>query len=503
MRRRSLGITLACALGSLASLGAPPAAAGAVPRTPAPNDGAALLAARLLGETPLVSDLEYLCDHIGGRPTGSVACERAIDWFLANFRQAGLDRAWTEGFTMPLRWEEGRSQAQVVAPEPIPLRVAAMPFSPGTPRKGLEGPVVDLGQGAPEDFKAHGERLRGAIALVGSKVLVTWDDLFDDYLRLPSIMERASAAGVAALLLIGGRDRGLLYRHVATFGEALAPYPMAILAREDGGRLARLAEGGAVRAHLSLAVTSGPSYQSRNVLAEIQGRERPDEVVLAGAHLDSWELGTGALDNGANCAMLLDVARQMASLGVRPRRTIRFALFTGEEQGLFGSLGYVRAHRPDLERITAVSVFDAGTGRITGFSTGGREDLRPRVEAALAPVVAYGAGRQTADASAGTDNMDFLLEGVPNLVANQEPANYMENYHASSDTFDKADLRELKINAAIAAALLWNLAEAPDRAARQNRAAIEEILKRTGLGDQMKAFGMWEGWANRTRGRAD
>ncbi|PYS94629.1 MAG: peptidase M28, partial [Acidobacteria bacterium] len=153
-------------------------------------------------------------------------------------------------------------------------------------------------------------------------------------------MDRAAAAGVAGLILVGGRDRGLLYRHNAEFGESLAPFPMAIVAREDGLRLARLADEGAARVRLSLAVTGGPAFASRNVLAEIRGRERPDEVVLAGAHLDSWELGTGALDNGANCAMLLDVARQMAALEVRPRRTVRFVLFTVEEQGLFGSLGY-------------------------------------------------------------------------------------------------------------------------------------------------------------------
>ncbi|HEU4401425.1 MAG TPA: M28 family peptidase, partial [Candidatus Polarisedimenticolia bacterium] len=407
-----------------------------------------------------------------------------------------------ETFPMPLRWEEGHSQAQVIAPEAIPLRVAAMPFSPATPKKGLEAPLVSLGEGSPEEFRRRADTARGAILLVDSKVLVTWEDLFGDYMRLPPIMERARAAGAAALLLVGGRERGLLYRHVLTGGETLAPFPAAIVAREDGLRLARLADGG-VRLRLNLAVTTGPEFQARNVLAEIRGRERPEEIVLAGAHLDSWELGTGALDNGANCAMLLDIARQMASLGARPRRTVRFALFTGEEQGLFGSLGYVRAHRAEMERHTMVAIFDSGTGRITGFSLGGREELRPKVDAALAPVAGLGATEQTADASAGTDHVDFLLEGVPNLVANQVPANYMENYHAVSDTFDKADLRELKINAAIAASLIWNLAESPERSPRQDRAAIEALLKRTGLDDQLKAFGVWEGWDKRTRGRAD
>jgi hypothetical protein len=449
----------------------------------------------MLAATPVASDLETLCDRIGGRPTGSAACERSIDWFVSRFGEAGLDRVWTEEFSMPSLWAEGRSRAEIISPERIPLSVVAMPFSPATPKKGLEAPVVYAGDGEADP------RLRGALWLIDSRVLSTWDDLFLDYLRLPPLIERAQKAGAAGILLIGSRARDLLYRHVATFGDP-APFPMAIIAREDGLRLARLARQGA-RLRLDLDVKTGPSFKSRNVLAEIRGRELPDEIVLAGAHLDSWDLGTGALDNGANCAMLLDVARQMMSSGRRPRRTVRIALFTGEEQGMYGSLGYVGRHHGELGRHIAAIIFDSGTGRITGFSLGGRDDLTGLVESSLATVAGYDATRHTTDAFVGTDNFDFLLEGVPNLVANQEPANYLENYHASSDTFDKADLREMKINGAIAAAIVWGLAEAPDRAARQDRAGIAALLDRTGLGSQMKTFGLWEAWEKQERGRAD
>ena len=490
--RPAAGFLLAaCLLASLLT-----ASAGA---TGSPDAGGQL-AARMLSATPVASDLEDLCDRIGGRLTGGAACERSIDWFAGRFREAATDRVWTEEFPMPGLWEEGRSRAEITSPEKVSLAVVAMPFSPGTAKKGLEAPVIFLGDGEASTGEA-GPRLRGALWLIDSKVIATWEDLFLDYLRLPPIMERARTAGAAGILLVGSRARDLLYRHVATLGET-APFPMAILAREDGLRLARLARGGA-RLRLVLDVKTGPPFTSRNVLAEIRGRERPEEIVLAGAHLDSWELGTGALDNGANCAMLLDVARQMAATGRRPRRTVRFALFTGEEQGMYGSLGYVRRHRDELDRHAAAVVFDTGTGRITGFSLGGREDLKGLVEEALGAVAGYDATRHTTDAFVGTDNFDFLLEGVPNLVANQEPANYMENYHASSDTFDKADLRELKTNGAIAAAVIWGLADAPDRGARQDRAGITALLDRTGLGPQMKTFGVWEAWEKRERGRAD
>lgn len=488
-----LALLLPCLLAARAGQSPPAGAVGA-------EEAAARLASLLLGPTPIEDDLRHLCDRIGGRPTGGAACDRSVDWFLKKFKEAGADLAWTESFRMPHRWEGDRTTAALVAPERLDLEAIAMPFSPATPKGGIEAPLVHLGGGEPADFEREGGRLRGAWLLFDSKVIITFEDLFLDYLKLPPIVDRARAAGAAGILLVGARDRGLLYRHIAAHGRP-APLPMAILGREHGLRAARLAAADGARIRVEIAVRSGGPYTSRNVLAEIRGREAPGEVVLAGAHLDSWDLGTGALDNGANCVLLLDVARQMAALGLRPRRTIRFALFTGEEQGMFGSLEYVRTHKEELDRHAAAAIFDIGTGRFTGFSTGGRADLRPVLEAALRPVAGYGAGAHTDDAFVGTDNFDFLLEGVPNLVANQAPANYMEHYHAASDTFDKADLRELRINAAIAATLLWGLADAPARAPRQNRTAIEDLLKRTGLVEQMRTFGLLPEWENGERGR--
>jgi hypothetical protein len=496
--RRRLAVAAAAAFVLLAAR----EARAPAPETLAPAEVPGRLASLLLGPTPLQDDLRHLCDRIGGRPTGGAALERAADWFLARFRAAGADLVWAENFTVPHRWQDDRATAAVTGEGGFPVRAVAMPFSAPTRRGGVEAEVVPLGEGGSDDFAREAGRLRGAFALVDSKVIVTFEDLFADYLRLPPIMDRARSAGVAGLLLVGARERGALYRHIASHGVPV-PLPMAILGREDGLRVARLAREGRVRMRLEIAVRTGPAYSSRNVLAEIRGREIPDEVVLAGAHLDSWDLGTGALDNGANCVLLLDVARQMAGLGLRPRRSIRFALFTGEEQGLHGSLGYVRAHRAELDRHVAAAVFDIGTGRFTGFSTGGREDLFPAVKSALRPVQGYGAATHTADAFVGTDNFDFLLEGVPNLVAHQDPSNYMEHYHAESDTYDKADLRETRINAAIAAALLWGLAEAPERAPRQTRADIAALIERTGVAAQMKAFGLWEAWEKKERGRPE
>jgi Zn-dependent M28 family amino/carboxypeptidase len=224
--------------------------------------------------------------------------------------------------------------------------------------------------------------------------------------------------------------------------------------------------------------------------------------VLLGAHLDSWELGTGALDNGCNAALVVEAARDIQRTGIRPRRSIRFALFTGEEQGLLGSWAYVRAHRAELDRARAAIVFDMGIGKVSGFMLDGRKDIEAGVVEAMKPIESWDANHHVLDAPLGTDNFDFLLEGVPNLIANQEEANYIANYHASSDTLDKVDLQALKRNTAIAAVTAFGIAErAEPLGPRQSRPEIESLLKASDLERQMKIESLWSLWESGERGR--
>jgi carboxypeptidase Q len=260
--------------------------------------------------------------------------------------------------------------------------------------------------------------------------------------------------------------------------------------------------GDDVRMSLSIPNKIGPAIASQNVIAELNGSERPDEIVILGAHLDSWNLGTGALDNGCNAALVIDAVRAIRSAGTRPKRTMRFILFSGEEQGLFGSLAYVRAHRKELDNVVAELVLDAGDGAITGFSTQGRSDVENALRPLLQPFTGWNAAEITNDAELGTDNFDFMLEGVPTLLPNQQPTNYLVNYHASSDTFDKVDMKQLKINEAITAELALELANAPQRIGpRYTRIEIEKTFPQTHLDDQMKGFRLWTAWVDGTRGR--
>jgi hypothetical protein len=438
------------------------------------------LAGHAFSDSAIMGDLHELCDGIGGRPTGSAACNRAIEWAVGKFKAAGADRVTTETFAIPKSWAAETAEAECTAPERFALRVVAAPHSASTPG------TIDA---------------RGAIALVTSKEMKTLDDLFAEYFKNGPMMEAARKAGVAALLLQSTRPHGLLYRHpLANANEPFA-LPAGLVSREQAGRLARLAAHGEVRVRLRLANKTGGAYESRNVVAEITGRERPDEIVVLGAHLDSWDLGTGAEDNGANSVMVIQVLRAMKALALKPRRTVRFVLFTGEEQGMFGSAGYVLRHAAEMDKHNAVVIFDIGTGRTTGFFLNGREELRRPLERALAGVAGLEASENPPDGIDGTDNFDFLLSGVPNLVANQDAAPYLPEYHAESDTVDRVNARELRANTAVASALVWALAEDPERfGRRQSRAEVVKLLTDTKLDVQMKAFGQWDDFQSGKRG---
>lgn len=457
----------------------------------------------VMGESPLEENLRRLTDNIGGRATGSPEMSKAVEWAVAAFRAGGVE-VHTEKYMLPHTWAEGETHLEVLGPVTFPVSLVSVGLSPATPEGGIEAPLVFVGDGTEADFVRAGASVKGAILLVHTEVSYTWQDLFREYDAPPPIIERAVKTGAAAILWMGERERKLLYRHTNAPDGRLEALPQAILAREDALRLERtaLANPGKVRLRLNMPNKIGRPVEQMNVVGEIRGYEKPDEVVVLGAHLDSWELGTGALDNGCNAALVIEAARAMKASGLLPRRTIRFILFSGEEQGLLGSWAYVRAHRADMDKYRGVVIFDSGIGRVTGYSLGGRHDIDAPVREILKPFAGWDADNLTLDAPTGTDNLDFLLEGVPTLVANQEVANYLQNYHAASDTFDKVDIRELKLNTVLAAVTAWGIADrAEPIGKRQTRAELEALMKETGLDKELQGVDMWKDFQSGARGR--
>jgi hypothetical protein len=480
---------------------------------------AAKLLPIVMGPSPMEENLRRLTDEIGGRVTGTPEMARAIEWGVAAFRAAGVD-VHTEKYTLPITWNEGQTSLTILEPISVfarsaesngkillvapKFRAVSEAWGPATPQGGITAEVVDLGAGSEGDFGRAGASVRGAILLVHSDIGSTWADLFNEYLRPPDIISRALKGGASAILWMGARERLLLYRHTNSLAGEIDRIPQAVLAREDAMRLARTiaAYPGKVRAHLDMPNKIGGPIEQQNVVGEIRGYEKPDETVILGAHLDSWELGTGALDNGCNSALVIEAARAIKATGLLPRRTIRFVLFSGEEQGTIGSYEYVKAHRAEIDKIRAMINFDNGIGRVTGYSLGGRRDIEAGVRGVLKPLESWGVNNHTYDASFGSDNFDFLLEGVPTLDATQEEANYLPNYHAASDTLDKVDMRELKLHTVIAALTAWGIADrAEPLGKRLSRAELDVLVKETGLDQQLKALGYWDAWQSGARGR--
>jgi len=465
--------------------------------------------------SPLETNLQRLTDEIGGRVPGTLAMQHAVAWGVQAFTAAGADSVHTEGFTIPFSWSEGATEMNATTAYQVDatkvgggtvlssfhVRAVSVAWAPAlAPVKHV--PVVDLGEGTEADFKKVGD-ISGKVVLVHTVVLKTWDDLFAEYAKAPPVIDLAVKAKAKAVAFMATREHDILYRHTNSAAGEIDRLPMVLVAREDGERIARLlAAGNLVWADLSIPNQIGGPIKASNVVAEIRGSEKPDEFVIVGAHLDSWELGTGALDNGCNAALVVDALRAIKASGVKPQRTIRFILFSGEEQGLLGSRAYALNHRAELDKAAGVIVYDAGTGKTTGFSVGGRKDVLYTAKELIAPLAQFEVKELKTDMEWGTDHFDFMLEGVPTFVADQLEANYLENYHAVSDTYDKVDFPQLKKHVAEAAALSVELADLPEKIGpRLTHDQIEQTMRATNSVEMLKANGIWDDWVSGQRGR--
>ena len=468
-----------------------------------------------LQPSTLADNLRRLTDEIGGRVPGTRDMQHAVQWGMQAFTAAGADSVHTEGFEIPNSWAEGATEMTAtttyeVSPTNVGgamvlttfrVRAVSVAWAPAlAPVKHV--PVVDVGEGSDADFQKAGD-VTGKILLVHTTVLKTWADLFAEYANAPPVISRAVKAKAKAIAFMATREHDILYRHTNSTTGEIDRLPMVIVAREDGERMARLlASRQLVWADLSIPNQTGGPIKAANVIAELRGVEKPDEFVIVGAHLDSWELGTGALDNGCNAALVVDTLRAIKASGVPPRRTIRFILFSGEEQGLLGSRAYAFAHRAELDRAAGVIIYDSGTGKTTGFSIGGRSDLGNAAKQLIAPLAQFDVKEIKTDMEWGTDHFDFMLEGVPTFVAEQEEANYLENYHAISDTYDKVDFAQLKKHVAEATLLALELANVNEKIGpRLTHDQIEQTMRETNSIDMLKSEGIWDDWVSGKRGR--
>ena len=449
----------------------------------------------------LEENLRVLCDEIGPRMPGTPGMKQAVAWSEAAFRKAGADTVRTESFEIPASWQEGDTRIEVTSPVRFEVRGVSSAWVPATRRGGLRAEVIDGGTGVEGFIRRLGRRAKGKILLVRSETVRTFLDLAHEQRDTTIALREADEVGAAAVLFMSTRPHRLLYRHVNVVDGRLDVLPTALLAREDAERIRRILESGRrVHMHLRLPNKTGGPFKAHNVVAEVRGREESDEFLLVGAHLDSWDMGTGCLDNAANVSLVIEAARAISTGSHRPRRTIRFALFGGEELGLFGSLAYIRQHADELDDHVAVIVHDMGIGPVLGYSVGGRHDVLKNLRAALMPVRDRWDLEHPTQAFFGSDHFDFLLQGVPALVAIQDTSDYYSPYHSEADTFDKIDMSQVRDRTALAAATVLGIANLPQRFGKRNdRNRVDNLLIDSGLEDQMKFLGIWDAWLNGNR----
>ncbi len=466
----------------------------------AQNNSIQSLREALLADTPLEEDLQELCDDIGGRVTGSAANAAAVDWALNKLQEAGV-KAWKQEFEMPVLWLDKAASARISGGISFePLVVAKYQSPPGT----YEGNLVYVEEVSAAAFEAQSAAIKDHFVLVASDLCLDINGLFAEYGMAATAEELARKHGAKGIVFMSSRPNKLLYRFIAS-STAANDLPQIVMAREDAQRCIRSIEKGEkLKIAIRLDAKTGGAFKTHNVIAEIPGSEKPEEVVIIGSHIDSWALGTGANDNGCNVSMMIDIARQMTKLGIKPKRTLRIALWNGEEQGYFGSWAYTQAYEQQMDQhVMALSV-DIGSGDIIGFFTNGVEALVPVVDQVLQPVADLGPFAQINAPIVGTDNFDFMLQGVGNLVANHKPALYGPNYHAASDTYDKVDLEALKRNSAIVGALALGFANLDEQEItwkRQSRPEIQAMFEQFQLEFTMRMFSVWEPWLKGERGR--
>lgn len=300
-------------------------------------------------------------------------------------------------------------------------------------------------------------------------------------------------AGAAAVVWPSNVPNNVPRALPGTFFGRTIPLPMVGIGLEDEKLVRRWMEKGPVTLEFEIQNrVSGPTTVS-NVVAEIRGRERADEWILIGAHLDSWDFGTGAQDNGSGVAQVLEAARVLAATGEAPRRSIRFALWAGEEQGILGSLAYARAHSSELGKCVAVLNTDNGAGHPRGWKVEGNEGLRRGMKEVSVLLAGLGGDGLSDEATFDTDHGPFMLEGIPSLDLWVDMSRYFEIHHKASDTYDKVNRHSLAAGAAIIGVTAYVIAErAEPIAPHLNHAAVEEILKKAKLDAGLKELGVWK-----------
>lgn len=441
-------------------------AAGPLPTAPRTTTipAKAVATATQLRETALASNLGYqvtesLTTEVGPRLAGSEADTRAVQWAQAKFKALGYDKVWLEEVRFP-KWERRGEHGEIVGANHQRLTLIALGGSPGGTVEAEVVRFADLGslEAAPAGSLAgkiafidhHMERARdGSGYGMGSKVRG----------RGPSAAIRAGAA--AYLMRSAGTDSHRNpHTGITRFDEGLTPIPSAALAAPDADQLTRLLARGPVRVRVALDCGWDGEAVSHNVVGEIRGRGKPDEVVLIGGHLDSWDPGTGAIDDGAGVGLTMAAGALIGELKQRPLRTIRVVAFANEEQGLYGGKAYAARHVGDIRKHQLAAESDFGAGRIYAFRSGAPDYAQAAVKQIAEVLAPLGIAHSPDEGGPGPDISPFAAQGLAWASLRQDGSDYFDYHHTPDDTLDKIDPKALAQNVAAYAVFAYLAASA-------------------------------------------
>jgi carboxypeptidase Q len=490
-------VAVATVLSGMVAL-APPSA-GQAPKGPN-EDGTAPALVKIAGEGMIESHaFEYLTelsDDVGPRVTGSPSGQRAIDWGAAKMRAIGLENVHTENFSMWRGWTRGVAQAELLAPIRRPLHIDAMGWTGSTAAGGVEADVVAANNFDFDRELKDMKRFNGKIVLIVSEgtPLKSGDMIFvqfGDFVR--------SAAKAGAIAIIGGQggfaSEGMNLTHTGILGfSADFSLPVVSMTPEDQGQVERdVSSGKPVRMRLNIQNTfsNGP-VETANVVGEIRGREHPAEVFVVGAHLDSWDLSEAATDNGMGSASVLGAAEAIVTAGVRPRRTLRFILFAGEEQGLLGSYAYIQQHQAEMPNHLGDLILDEGQGPVKELQLGGRNDLVAAFHPFLRQIADIRPINVTDKVEFGSDTGPFIAAGLPGINMQQDSPDYKYTHHSAADALEAVKPEVLAQDATVMALTAYWIADRPERLAKPwPPEKTARVLREQNQYEMLKAFGLW------------
>jgi len=431
---------------------------------------AAALRDRVAAGSKAYEWVREIVDRAGPRLAGSPGDPVAVEAGLSILKAQGFENVRTEPVAVPV-WHRGVEVGEVTSPVSQRLALTALGGSVATPAGGLEAEVVRVATLDELDVKETAAACRGRIVFVDRLMSRTSDGSgYGD--AVPARSDGASLAGrlgaVGLLIRSIGTDQNRLpHTGGLSYAKDAPRIPAAAVSVPDADLITRLLRrGGPVRVRFELTCETRPDAPSANVVGEVVGRERPNEIVLLGAHLDSWDLGTGAIDDGAGCGIVIEAARQIATLSPHPRRTIRVVLFANEENGLAGGKAYAKDHAAELDRHVAALEVDMGQGPPLGLSWNAGPPAEAMLKAITGLMGALGAGQLKPGKSGGADISRMLPSGVPSLGLLQDSSTYFDLHHTANDTLDKIDPRILDRSVAATAVAAYVLAETPETLAR-------------------------------------